>query len=263
SVWAYREGRAKKISNFYDLLLTILPFEPPYFTKYGLKSVFIGHPITENKADLSKKEEVNKAFRKKHHIASDDKVICIIPGSRVGEVTKIYPEFIKAINILKGQYNNIVAVIPLTPKTSDIVKKISKNLVTRYVLINRDEKEAAFFASNFALAKSGTNNLELSLYQIPTIIAYKVNKLSYFLAKMLIKVRFINLINIILNEPIIVEMIQEDCQGEKMAKELDKLLKSEQLQNDQINLSKKALALLGLNFKETPSKKAAKEIIEL
>lgn len=263
SVWAYREGRAKKVAKLYDLLLTILPFETPYFTKYGLKSVFIGHPITEKKPDLVNKEKINDEFRVKHNISKDEKVICITPGSRIGEVEKIYPEFISAINILKERLGNITVVIPLTPKTSQTVTEMSKKLDAKYILVDRDEKESAFLASNFALAKSGTNNLELSIYEIPCVIAYKVNKLSYILAKSLIKVKFVNLINIILNEDVIPEMIQSNCQGQKLATELEKLITNKQLQNNQINLAKKALLLLGLDFKESPSKKAAKEIINL
>jgi lipid-A-disaccharide synthase len=86
SVWAYREGRAEKISKLYDLLLAILPFEPPYFEKYGLKTVFIGHPILENAPDFGKKAEENRKFREKRGIKKDDFVICVTPGSRNGEV---------------------------------------------------------------------------------------------------------------------------------------------------------------------------------
>ena len=263
SVWAYREKRAEKIAKLYDLLLAILPFEPPYFTKYGLKTTFIGHPIIENKPDFSNQEYVNEEFRNKHNLKLDDKIICVTPGSRIGEVTKIYPEFIDAINILQSKYKNIVATIPLTPKTHDIVQEMSKKLKCKYILVNRDKKNLALLSSNYALAKSGTNNLELSLYKIPFIIAYKVNILSYLLGKMLIKIKFVNLVNIILNKAVIPEMIQKDCQAHKLAQKLEHLIENKQSQIDQINLSQEALLLMGLNSFESPSKKAAQEIINL
>jgi len=262
SVWAYREKRAAKISKLYDLLLAILPFEPPYFTKYGLKTVFIGHPITENKPDFKKKDEINEQFRDKYDIRKDDKVICTTPGSRIGEVKKIYPEFIEALNILATKDKSIVVTIPMTPKTKNIVSEMSKDLKCKYILVNSDEKKAALLSSNFALAKSGTNNLEFSLYKIPMIVAYKVNYLSYIIGRLLIKIKFVNLINIILNQPVIAEMIQRDCQGKKLAQKLGELMENKKLQVNQINLSQSALSFLGLDFKESPSKKAAKEILE-
>ena len=263
SVWAYRESRAQKIAKLYDLLLAILPFEPPYFSKYGLKTVFIGHPITENKPNFTQKEQINADFRKKHALKEDDIVICTTPGSRIGEVSKIYPEFITAINILHKKYPNIALTIPLTPKTKDLVQEMSQKLTCKYILIDREEKESALLSSNCALAKSGTNNLELSLYKIPTVIAYKVNKISYFLAKFMIKIKFVNLINIILNKGVIAEMIQEDCEGQKLATELEKLIKNKKYQEEQVKMSQNALLLLGLDFKESPSTKAAQEIINL
>jgi len=263
SVWAYRENRAEKVAKLYDLLLAILPFEPPYFTKYGLKTVFIGHPILENKPDFSKKVEINEEFRNQHNIRKDDRVICITPGSRIGEVKKIYPEFIKAANILQSKYNNIAVLIPLTPKTKSIVEEMSKGLNCKYVLVSSNEKKSALLSANFALAKSGTNNLELSLYRIPFIIAYKVNILSYIIGRILIKIKFVNLVNLILNKSVIPEMIQKDCEGDKLAKKMVELIENQQLQDNQINLSKDALIFLGLDFKENSSKKAVKEIISL
>ncbi len=91
SVWAYRPGRAVKVARIYDLLLCILPFEPPYFEKYGLKSVFVGHPIIENAPDLSLKIEKNFEFRQKYKIAQNDILLCLTPGSRISEVKKIFP----------------------------------------------------------------------------------------------------------------------------------------------------------------------------
>lgn len=263
SVWAYREKRAQKIAKLYDLLLTILPFEPPYFSKYGLKSVFIGHPITENKPDLATIKNINKEFRSKNKIDNNDKIILITPGSRISEVKKIYPEFIDTINILNETTNNITVTILVTPKTKKLVEEMSKNLKVRYFLIDNSKKEQALSSANFALAKSGTNNLEISLYQIPLIIAYKVNKLSYFLAKLLIKVKFVNLINILLNKKVISEMLQNDCQSNKLANEMQKLINNDKLQEQQISQANTALNLLGLNLKQEPSAIAAKEIIKL
>ncbi len=263
SVWAYREGRAKKIAKFYDLLLAILPFEPPYFEKYGLKTVFIGHPIVENAPDFSKKNSVNLDFRKKYNVSESSKILCLMPGSRNGEVTRIFPEMILATNNLASKISDLKIVIPLSDKTRQLVGEMSKSLQVEYFLIEKEEKEAAFFASDFALAKSGTNTVELSLYQIPMIVVYKLNFLTYFLIKRMIKINFANLVNLILNKEVIPEMLQKNCSGEKMANVLEKLMSNKNLAQKQISESQEALNLMGLNFKQSPSSKASEEITRL
>ncbi len=263
SVWAYREGRAEKISKLYDLLLAILPFEPPYFEKYGLKTVFIGHPIVENAPDFSKKSELNKSFRKKRNVALDADLLCLMPGSRNGEVTRIFPELIKAANILAQKKSNLKVVIPLVEKTRKLVSEMAKSLKVEYFLIEKEEKEAAFFASNFAVAKSGTNTVELSLYQIPIIVVYKLNFLTHFLVKRMVKINFANLVNLILNKEIIPEMLQNECKGEKIFVALEKLMSDENEAQRQISESKKALKLMGLGFAQNPSQKAAQEILKI
>lgn len=261
SVWAYREGRAKKIAKIYDLLLTILPFEPPYFEKYGLKTKFIGHPITENIPNDEEKLANNKKFRKKFKLKESDIIINVTPGSRTSEVKKIFPAFIDALNIISHKMKNIKVVIPLVDKTENLVKEMAKDIMPPVIFAKKDDKELAFCASNFALAKSGTNNLEFSLRRIPIIIAYKVSYLSYFLIKSMIKIKFINLINIISNKEIIPEMIQWDCRGRKIANMLKILIKDKQYAQNQIKSGQKALKLMGLNSKKSPSKNAVEEIL--
>lgn len=263
SVWAYREGRAEKISKLYDLLLAILPFEPPYFEKYGLKTAFIGHPIVETAPDFSVKKFKNLEFRERHKIALDDILLCVTPGSRNGEVKKIFPEFIEAINLLSQEKSNLRVVIPLADKTRDLVKQMANNLKVKYSLIGKDEKESSFFAADFALAKSGTNNIEMSLYQLPMIIAYKINFITHFIVKRMIKIKYANLVNLIANKEIIPEMLQEKCVGEKIFKQLATLLEDESLVHKQISESKVSLSLMGLGSAEKSSLKGAKEILNI
>ncbi len=263
SVWAYREGRAEKISKLYDLLLAILPFEPPYFEKYGLKTVFIGHPIVENAPDFSKKEQANLEFRQKNKIPQDALLLSLTPGSRNGEVTKIFPEFIGAVNLLTQKNPNLKVVIPLIDKTRELVTAMAKDLKVEYFLIEKDQKTSAFFATDFALAKSGTNTVEFSLYRIPMIVAYKINCITHFLVKMMVKIKFANLINLISGREIIPEMLQKNCQAEKIAAVVERLILNRNLAQDQVSESELALKLMGLGSLENPSKKAAGEIMKL
>ncbi|MBU6339025.1 MAG: lipid-A-disaccharide synthase [Rickettsiales bacterium] len=264
SVWAYREGRAKKISKLYDLLLAILPFEPPYFEKHCLKTVFIGHPIVENAPDFSLKEEKNLEFRNKYEIALADKVICVMPGSRNGEVKRIFPEFIKAVNILASEKKyNLKVVIPLAEKTKNLVKEMAKDLVVKYFFVENNEKQSAFFASDFALAKSGTNTVEISLYKIPMIIAYKINLLTHFIVKRMVRIKFANLVNLIANKEIIPEMLQDNCTGNKISEKLKELIDDESLAKKQITESENSLVLMGYGSPVKSSARAAEEILKL
>lgn len=262
SVWAYREGRAKKIAAIYDLLLAILPFEPPYFEKYGLKTIFIGHPIMENAPDFSKKEAANLLFRRKHNIDQADKVICIMPGSRNGEVSKIFPEFIDSVNLLAQEMGDLKVIIPMIDKTRHIVTEMAKSLQVKYFLIEKDDKESAFFSSNFALAKSGTNTVELSLYHVPMIIAYKINILTHFFIKRMVKIKFANLVNLIKNQEIIPEMLQDKCDSKQIYPLLKNMIENNDVGEIQVLETIPSLKLMGLYSTENPSQKAAREILK-
>ena len=263
SVWAYRQGRAKKIAKLYDLLLAILKFEPPYFEKYGLKTVFIGHPIIDSAPDFSKRDEIRKKFRNHHNILEDDFLLCLTPGSRNSEVTKIFPEMIRAVNDLYKEKPNLKIAIPLVKKTANLVKKLSEEITAPYVLIYNDEKESLFFGSDFGIAKSGTNAVELSLFQLPIIVCYKVNYLTYFFLKMLIKIKFVNLINLIVDREVIPELLQQNCSSKKILWQLKKFIDDENLRKKQISDCALALIEMGLNSNISASKKACNAIFEI
>lgn len=263
SVWAYRSGRAKKISKLYDLLLAILPFEPPYFEKHGLKTVFIGNLIVENAPDFSQKNYLRSEFRKNRNISESATVLSLTPGSRNSEVTKIFPEFIGAINLLAAKKSDVKVIIPLIDKTRELVTQMAKDLKVEYFLIEKEDKNSALFAADFALAKSGTNTLEISLYRLPMVIAYKINFLTHFLLKRMVKIQFANLINLISNQEIIPEMLQDKCRSDLIFVEMQKLLENKILAQKQIDDSEAALKLMGLGSLENPSFKAAKEILKI
>lgn len=262
SVWAYRENRAKKIAKLYDLLLVILPFEPPYFVKYGLKTVFIGHPIVENVPDMFLKNSQKEIFRAKYGFYASDTVIYITPGSRISEVKQIFPEFISAINLLKTKVENLSVVISVVEKTKAVVEKMAVDFEVKYAIIEKEEKNSALFACDFALAKSGTNTLEALLYQLPMLVCYKFNYTTYLAAKFLLRIKFCNLVNLIMEREIIPELIQQKCQQEIIAQKLEFLIKNPEIANKQIADSQMALKILGLG-KEKATKKAVAEILSL
>ena len=213
---------------------------------------------------FSLKKSKNIEFRDKYKISLSDKVICLTPGSRNGEVKKIFPEFIKAINLLElEKKHSLKIVIPLAEKTENLVKIMAKNLTVEYFFVENNEKESAFFSSDFALAKSGTNTVELSLYKLPMIIAYKINFLTHFIVKRMVKIKFANLVNLIANKEIIPEMLQNNCEGNKIFQTLKRLIENQSLVDKQIEESEKSLILMGLGSPVKSSSKAAKEILEI
>jgi|TARA_Y100000389_G_scaffold204643_1_gene258540 lipid-A-disaccharide synthase len=263
SVWAYRKKRAQKIAKLYNLLLAILPFEPPYFEKYGLKTIFIGNPIIEKIPNYTKKSELRLKFQSQNNIKKNDFVILMTPGSRISEVKRIMPEFINALNLMYQENTNIMSVILVTDKTRKVASQLAKKLQCNYSLISSTDKDIALFSADFALAKSGTNTIELALYKIPMIIAYKVNILTYLILKPLIKVKYVNILNLILNKKIITELIQENCNAKLIFEELRHLMLNKEVCERQISDSEFALDILGLNSAKSPSNKAAAEILKL
>ncbi|MCE2687298.1 MAG: lipid-A-disaccharide synthase [Rickettsiales bacterium] len=263
SVWAYRKSRARKIAKIYNLLLAILPFEPPYFEKFNLKTIFIGHPIIENTPNLAFREEEKISFYQRKNISPDNFLMAITAGSRNSEVLKIFPQFIETANQLFRAGYKFVVALPVVTKTHEIVISMSKNLEMPYFLVeNKEEKHSMMMACDIAICKSGTNSLEFSLYQIPIIIGYKINYLSYLIVKMLIKIKFANIINLIANQEIIPEAIQQNCSPEYLLPKIKELLTNKNFANQQIKDSQKILKILGLEQTIKPTTKASIAIID-
>ena len=201
-VWAWRPKRAAKMKGLIDALLTLFPFENQYFTRYGIDTVCVGHPVVEETF-----ENINpNAFRTKQGINPETPILCLLPGSRHNEVRYLLPVFSETISILKNKIPNLVVVIPTVQAVMGKVADASKNWpVPTIVTLGDKEKNEAFAASNIALAASGTVSLELAIAKIPQVIAYKLSPLTFLLAKKLLKIKYVNLINIIANNSIIPE----------------------------------------------------------
>jgi len=261
SVWAYRQSRAQKVAKIYDLLLAILPFEPPYFTKYGLKTVFIGNPLASTELSDFEKQQNNLLFRQQNSISLKQIVILLTPGSRKSEVQKIFPQFILAINKLSIDFQDLVIVIPVVNKTKQLVQKMAKSLQVRHIFVDFSQKKMAFSASNFALAKSGTNTLEIALYRIPMIIGYKVNFLSYYLIKSLIKIKFVNILNLLQNKQVIPELLQQNCNANNFYQLLKNMIIQPQIAQQQIE--QVAISLQALKTEQDPMLLASQQIMQL
>ena len=264
SVWAYREKRAKKIARLYDLLLCILPFEPPYFEKYGLKTEFIGHPIfdIERNTEKYQKEELQK----KYSIDPDNPILILTPGSRETEVDRIYPIMIKSINLLKEEYKyrNATIFTFANSSTQYLVDFISHD--SRFdtkIIIDEEEKQKIMPLANVVLAKSGTNTFEFNIAGVPMVITYTFNWLTNKIAKKLVKIRFANLVNILADREVIPEFVLDNAKPELIVEGLKNILDDKDIAEKQVKESKNIIKTLGYNSDIKSSEVCAEKILNL
>lgn len=221
TVWAWRPERAQKISKFLDHLLTLFDFEPPYFEKVGLPCTFVGHPLMEEKA--WEKTLDKEVFRGKRGIPLDAPILCLLPGSRLSEVRQLLPIFLETFGRLKKKIPSLHGVLPLSTGVAPWVREriLGEGAIHE---VSHEEKWQAFGNSTAALAASGTVVLELALAGIPTCLAYKVSPLTALIGRLLIKIPYVGLPNILLKEEIVGEFLQEKCQVSFLEEALEEIL---------------------------------------
>lgn len=257
TVWAIRPERAKKVSQFLDHLLTLFPFEPPYFEKEGLRATFIGHPIAEMALDQGSGE----IFKAKYNIDPDSQVLCLLPGSREKEILRHLPVFKETIQGLVNKGLEIHTILPTVPGVYGLVKSGTKDWPTPITIVtDQNEKKDAYSASIMALAASGTVALELAAAHLPMIITYKLSAFSAFMVRRLIKIPYVCMVNILLNKPIVPELLQEKCDSQYLIPTLEKFLNNKSLRDQQIKESYQAIKMLNPQDKVTPNQMAAKVI---
>ena len=259
SVWVWRSGRARKIAALYDHLLTVLPFEPPYFTAVGLPATFVGHSVVETGADKGDAA----TFRADRQIAPDEKILLLLAGSRRGEVTCHLPVFKEALKRVKADIGEFTIVAPVIGPSGRIVSDALLSWPFKSIVIDgASEKYDAMAAADVALAASGTVGLELALAGLPNVIGYKMNPLTSWVARRLIKIRHVNLVNILLKKDVVPEHILEFCTVENLHRSLTELFRSEQNRQAQIDQFHEAMILLGQGG-EAPGARAADVILKL
>lgn len=258
-VWAWRPGRARLIARWYDHLMALLPFEPPYFEAVGLSCSYVGHPVVESGADRGD----GAAFRARHGIPADAPILCVLPGSRYGEVTKLLPIFLATARRVAEREPGLRVVMPTVATVAGHVKEAAgASPVPAIVVEGKAEKYDAFAASRVALAASGTVALELAMAGVPSVISYKVNPVSILLLKRIIKVPYANLVNLLLDREAVPEMLQERCAPEMLSSALGPLMMDEGLRAAQRAAYDDALIRLGRGG-PSPSLRAADQVLRV
>ena len=258
-VWAWKKKRARTMYKYLDLLLTLFPYEPKYFTPYRLQAEFVGHPVIESAIIYGNKTD----FRERFNIPAEQKIMAILPGSRKNEVSRLLPVFLSAAEEFYHKNKNYVFVIPTVQTVEDKVKAlISKTDLPIIVLNNEADRYDALKASEVAIAASGTVALELAMIDVPHLIAYRVAPLTAFLVRHLLKIEFVNLSNILLGRAIVPELLQENCTKEKILYYVNRFLKKDDLYEKQMEGFEKVRQILGV-AEQTPSANAADIIFKI
>jgi lipid-A-disaccharide synthase len=257
-VWAMRSYRAKAMAKYLDLVVALLPFEPPFFEKYGLKCVFAGHPAVERAKLMTGGAE----FRARHGISAAAPLLAVLPGSRNSEIEYIFPVLRAAVELLAKRVPGLATVLPTVPHVAAKVKAGCAGWPVPLTIIEgEEEKFAAFAAADVALAASGTVTTELALSNTPTVVAYKVSAVTAAIVKRLIHVKFATLTNLILDREAMPEFIQARCTAENLAAATAKLLTDRGAADSLALLQMQAMRALGLSGVE-PSLRAARAILE-
>ncbi len=212
-VWAWREHRVRKFPGLWDELLCLLPFEVAFFASHKISAIFVGHPVLQSGAN----EGDAARFRTRHNIAADTKIVVLMPGSRRTEAPRLMPVFGQAMALLAQDFPSLLPVIPSSPAVADVVSKAATDWpVKPLILTELSDKHDAYAAAGAALTKSGTSTLELALASVPMAVTYRVNPLTAALARRLIRVKHVAMVNLLAGREIVPELLQQDCTPAKL-----------------------------------------------
>lgn len=219
-IWAWRQGRVKKIARLVDHMAVILPFEAPFYQRAGVPVTFVGHPML----DLVSVALDRSAAASSFNLDPSCKIIGLFPGSRRNEIERLLPVIIAAAAKLKERFPDIQFILPLasTLHSDDIAPLLTAANLD--VTITRDRIHDMIRACDAVISVSGTVTLEIALVGTPMVIIYKLSPLTYQLAKRLVKVDNIGLCNIVAGETVVQELIQDQANPEAIAAEIGKLL---------------------------------------
>ena len=248
-VWVWRKNRVKKIKRFIDHMLLLFNFEKKYFDEENIKNTFVGHPLIE------KKDNVITTLD--NLISKDKKIISLFPGSRKSEVNVLLPILLNFIKLMNKKNLDYSFIFHATDENKEFIIDKVKNTYSNNIDVISDEniKDHVLSNSIFAVSKSGTISLQISSANIPSIIIYKLSFINFMIFKLLVNVKFANIINIINDKEVIPELLQKECNAEEIYKTVTYFLKNPELIEKQLIDCKKTLE--GIKSKSSSSSEAA------
>jgi lipid-A-disaccharide synthase len=258
-VWAWRAGRARRMARWYDHLMALLPFEPPYFERVGLACSYVGHPVLDSGADCGD----GARFRATHGLTPDELVISVLPGSRGGEVRRLLPVFGAALGRLQQRIGPFRVAVPTVATVAAAAAEAARGWPgTPIIMREPQDKHDAFAASRAALAASGSVALELAMARLPMVVGYRLNPLTEALLDRVLKVRQVNLVNLLLERPLVCELLRGACTPERLAAEMVLLVEDEAVRAAHLAGYDQAMRRLGAGGR-SPSLRAADQVLAI
>jgi lipid-A-disaccharide synthase len=248
-VWVWRKNRVKKIKKFIDHMLLLFNFEKKYFDQENIKTTFVGHPLIETNQNV--KTDLNDL------ISKDKKIISIFPGSRKSETNVLLPILLDFIKLMNAKENIYSFVFHATEDNKDyIFNQVNNSGLDNIDVVSDDNIKSQILSNSiFAVSKSGTVSLQIASSNIPSIIIYKLSYINFMIFKLLVNVKFANIINIINNKEVIPELLQNECNAKEIFNTVIYFLKNPDLIKKQLSDCNKTLE--GIRSKTSSSNESA------
>lgn len=258
-VWASRPGRAATLARSVDHLLSIHAFDAPYFEKEGLPVTFVGNSALS--VDFSGADPGR--LRKRLGIGAEADILLVLPGSRPSEIARVLPPFGEGVRILKAERPDLEVVIPAAPTVVAMVKDQVAGWPDKVHVVEGEEaKLDAMKAATVALACSGTVTTELALAGVPMVVGYRLGPVTYAILKRLIRTPYVTLFNIAAQDFVAPELIQDDCNGARIAREIAARLDDPSARQQQMRAQYEALDKMGRGGPD-PSEAAALAVLKV
>ena len=227
-VWIWRENRVKKIKHFIDHVLLLFHFEKNYFDKENIKNTFVGHPLIE----IKKNVRTNLS----DFLSENKKIISIFPGSRESETNVLLPILLDFVKLMNKKNLDFTFIFHSTDENKEfIINSIKNKKIENFDVISDDNiKSQVLSNSVFAICKSGTVSLQVCNANIPSIIIYKLNFINFMIFKLLVNVKFANIINIINNREVIPELLQNECNAKEIYNSVVYMLRNPDIRKKQL-----------------------------
>ena len=258
-VWAWKSERVREYPGLWDRLLCLLPFEPNWFAQHGIEGRFVGHPVLESGADQGDAQR----FRQRHGIVPTRPVLILMPGSRRSEVPRLLPVFGETLEKLAIRIPGLVPVVPVASAVAETVRRATAGWrVAPVIVTDLQDKHDAYAAASAALTKSGTSTLELALAGVPMAVTYRVNPITAQMARRMIKIPHVAMVNLLAGHELVPELLQENCTPEKLAATVQRLIRdpaAAKAQRDGFGAVMESLRPDGIS----PSAAAARQVLEV
>ena len=253
-VWVWRKNRVKKIKKFIDHILLLFEFEKKYFDEENINNTFVGHPLIER--NQNNKTIIDNILPK------NKKIISIFPGSRNSETNVLLPILLNFIKLMNKKHNEYFFYIHATEENkSSILEHVKKYNFDNIDIVSQENiKSEILSKSIFAVSKSGTVSLQICNFNVPSIIIYKLSFINFMIFKMLVNVKFANIINIINNREVIPELLQKECNADEIYRSVIYFLKNPELMKKQVSECSKTLE--GIRSKTSSAGEASSILIK-